>query len=128
MTLTQISLLRMSEVIKRSGLSRSTIYRMIERGEFPRVIPLTSRSVAWSSSELDKWIDERLAGSRGENDGVWCWPFSGLKSMNARPAGGSGTMKYQALKRFVLWAHCHGLLPGRLVEFLFAKVRGLRGA
>ena len=64
-----ISLLRIPEVIQRTGLSRSTIYRMVDRGEFPRPVPLTSRTVAWSSSEIDRWIQERLAGPRaGGND------------------------------------------------------------
>ena len=64
-----ISLLRMPKVTQLTGLSRSTIYRMVDRGEFPRPVPLTSRTVAWSSSEIDRWIPERLAGPRaGGND------------------------------------------------------------
>ena len=59
-----ISLLRMPKVTQLTGLSRSTIYRMVDRGEFPRPVPLTSRTVAWSSSEIDRWIQERLAGPR----------------------------------------------------------------
>ncbi|WP_223672303.1 helix-turn-helix transcriptional regulator [Proteus terrae] len=40
-------------------LSERTIYNMEQRGEFPRRIVLTSRSVAWDLAEIEAWIESR---------------------------------------------------------------------
>ena len=66
---TPVSLLRMPEIVRRTGLSRSTVYRMVERGEFPGPVQLTSRTVAWASCDVDGWIKRRIsarAGGRNE--------------------------------------------------------------
>ena len=41
------------------GLSRSTIYRMMQDGEFPRPVKIGRRAVGWSSKEIERWIRER---------------------------------------------------------------------
>lgn len=51
--------LRLPEVIKRSGLSRSAIYAAIKQSEFPRQILLGKRSVGWLESEIDLWMMTR---------------------------------------------------------------------
>ena len=58
--------LRLPEVQARTGLSRSTIYVRLDQGRFPRPVSLGSRAVGWIESELDEWIRERIAASRGE--------------------------------------------------------------
>ena len=40
-------------------LAERTIYNMEQRGEFPRRIALTSRSVAWDLAEIEEWIEAR---------------------------------------------------------------------
>ena len=40
-------------------LSERTIFNMEQRGEFPRRIALTSRSVAWDLAEIEEWIETR---------------------------------------------------------------------
>ncbi|MBX9829547.1 MAG: AlpA family transcriptional regulator [Xanthobacteraceae bacterium] len=55
-------LLRLPEVLHRTGLSRSTVYRRMELGQFPKPYPLGGRIVAWAESEIDGWIAERLGG------------------------------------------------------------------
>lgn len=40
-------------------LSERTIYNLEQRGEFPRHIVLTSRSVAWDLAEIEAWIEAR---------------------------------------------------------------------
>jgi prophage regulatory protein len=52
---------RLKEVKDRTGLSKTEIYRRMDEGTFPKVIPLGKRSVAWRSDELDAWFDERIA-------------------------------------------------------------------
>ena len=50
-------LLRLSEMIWQVKLSRSTIYRRIEEGTFPRPRTLGTGCVRWRQSEIDAWID-----------------------------------------------------------------------
>ncbi|MDW3094723.1 MAG: AlpA family transcriptional regulator [Gammaproteobacteria bacterium] len=50
-------LLRLPEVIKRTGLSRSTIYKSINENSFPKPIKIGVRSVAWIDSEIGEWQD-----------------------------------------------------------------------
>lgn len=50
---------RLSELTALIGLGRSTIYRMMEEGEFPRPIHLTRKTVGWRSSEITAWLDAR---------------------------------------------------------------------
>jgi len=58
------SLLRLPEVINRVGLSRSSIYTKIAAGTFPQPVRLSSRAMAFVSTEIDDWITERIAASR----------------------------------------------------------------
>ena len=44
-----------------TGLSRSTIYLRMSEGSFPRQVNLGSRAVGWLASEIDHWIEEKLA-------------------------------------------------------------------
>jgi len=60
-----ISLLRRRDVEQRVGLHRSAIYEKIARGEFPRPVKLGKRAVAWPAAEVDAWIAQRIAESRG---------------------------------------------------------------
>lgn len=57
-------ILRLGEVISRTGRSRSSIYADIERGEFPRPIKIGPRAVGWMETEIDSWIKERIFRSR----------------------------------------------------------------
>ena len=54
------SLLRLPEVRRRVGLSRSEIYRLISLDRFPRGVPLGVRARAWASDEIDNWIQARI--------------------------------------------------------------------
>jgi len=51
--------LRRRAVEEITGLSRSTIYLMMSRGEFPRPVKLTTRAVAWPEREITEWLDSR---------------------------------------------------------------------
>ena len=58
--------LRRPEVTARTGLSRSTIKMRMREGSFPRPVQLGARAVGWIEEEVDEWIRERIALSRGE--------------------------------------------------------------
>ncbi|MCD8512877.1 MAG: AlpA family transcriptional regulator [Nitrincola sp.] len=52
--------LRLPEVVNATGLSRSSLYRLIEDGTFPSSIRIGGRSVAWCDEEVNAWIEERI--------------------------------------------------------------------
>lgn len=53
--------LRLNTVKAITGLSRSTIYEMMNKGLFPQKVSLGANSVAWVSSEIEQWIDDRIS-------------------------------------------------------------------
>lgn len=55
-----IRLLRRLEVEQLVGLSRSTIYTRLEKGTFPKPVPLGGRLVAWLESDIQDWIQDRI--------------------------------------------------------------------
>lgn len=55
-----IRILCLKEVIRITGLSRSTIYAEIAKGNFPKQIRLTGkRRVGWLESAIIQWIESR---------------------------------------------------------------------
>jgi prophage regulatory protein len=59
-----VRMLRLPEVVRRTALSRSQIYRLIELGTFPRQVPLGERAAGWVEDEVDGWLRERIERSR----------------------------------------------------------------
>jgi len=53
-------ILRLKDVIGQTGLARSTIYKYIDAGSFPKPVPLGGRSVGWVESEIQGWITEKV--------------------------------------------------------------------
>lgn len=49
-------ILRLSAVLERTGLSRSTLYRKVQAGAFPRQIRLSERCVGWRESAINAWL------------------------------------------------------------------------
>ncbi|HDL7930377.1 TPA: helix-turn-helix transcriptional regulator [Yersinia enterocolitica] len=60
------SLIRLSEVQRRTGYSKAWIYRLISQKRFPQSVKIGTRSIAFIESEIDEWINQRIAESRGE--------------------------------------------------------------
>lgn len=54
-------LLRLPDVLARTGLSRSAVYAQIAAGDFPKPVKITHRNAAWPESEVAGWINERIA-------------------------------------------------------------------
>lgn len=52
-------LIRRPEVEARTGLSRSTIYDWMKRGDFPQPVKLGERLVAWKESDITEWMEAR---------------------------------------------------------------------
>jgi prophage regulatory protein len=53
--------LRLPKVIERTGLSRSSIYAMINTGHFPPPVNIGQRAVAWREADLEQWAANRRA-------------------------------------------------------------------
>lgn len=49
--------LKLKEVMEKTALSRSAIYRKMNDGEFPQSGSLGERAIAWVESEVDEWMD-----------------------------------------------------------------------
>ena len=58
-------ILRLTEVLELTGLSKSTLYRRLAAGEFPQQAKLggpSSRAVGWFEDEIDAWMDGLVRG------------------------------------------------------------------
>jgi prophage regulatory protein len=53
-------LIKLPEVKELTTFSSATIYRLIQKGEFPRQRKLSERSVVWVSEEIYNWIEEKI--------------------------------------------------------------------
>lgn len=49
-------LLRIREVMERTGQGKSTIYRKVAAGTFPKPVSVGGQSVRWRQSDIDAWI------------------------------------------------------------------------
>jgi prophage regulatory protein len=47
-----------------TALSTATIYRLIAEGKFPKQISVSKRSVAWNLSEINDWVEQKIADSK----------------------------------------------------------------
>jgi len=62
------SVIKMKELVGVVGLSRSYIYALQARGEFPRPIRLVKggRATGYLRSEIDDWLKGRIDATRGD--------------------------------------------------------------
>lgn len=54
-------LIRLPEVQHRVGLGRSTIYRWMAEGKFPKPVQLGGYAVAWAEEDVNAWISGRFS-------------------------------------------------------------------
>ncbi|HCR2097598.1 TPA: AlpA family transcriptional regulator [Enterobacter asburiae] len=64
MNTTNQSLIRLPEVLKRTGFGKAWIYRLISEGRFPVPVKIGVRAVAFIESEVDEWIQSVIETSR----------------------------------------------------------------
>ena len=60
-------IIRIKTVLDRTGLSRSTIYRKIAEGTFPRQVPISVHGAGWHESAVNRWVADPAA-YRPDND------------------------------------------------------------
>ena len=56
----QHQFIRLPQVKELTCLSKSSIYRLIEEGDFPKQIPLGARSVVWVKSHVEDWCSQKV--------------------------------------------------------------------
>ncbi|KTT68146.1 helix-turn-helix transcriptional regulator [Sphingomonas sanguinis] len=53
-------ILRLKAVLDETGLYRSTLYRKMANGTFPRNIQLSTRCVGWRASAVEEWLRDPM--------------------------------------------------------------------
>jgi prophage regulatory protein len=59
-------ILRLKKVLDRTGLSRSTLYRKIERRTFPRQVRISERCVGWREGDVEGWLRNPMYYEQGD--------------------------------------------------------------
>lgn len=54
-------LIRLKEVLHKTGLSKATLYRLIQSGDFPASVSIANRAVAWEESLVDEWLIKKVS-------------------------------------------------------------------
>lgn len=49
-------ILRLNAVLDRTGLSRSTLYRKVQTGTFPKQVRIATRCTGWRESSINDWM------------------------------------------------------------------------
>lgn len=53
-------IIRLKTVLDRTGLSRSTLYRKIGQGTFPKQVRISARCAGWHESAVDAWLSNPM--------------------------------------------------------------------
>lgn len=57
--MSNIKLIRPTELANLLGISKVTLWRMENRGELPARIRISRRAVGWKESDIEEWLDNR---------------------------------------------------------------------
>ncbi|EBJ7460811.1 AlpA family transcriptional regulator, partial [Salmonella enterica] len=57
-------LIRLSEVMNKTGFGKAWIYRLISQNRFPQPVKIGIRAIAFIESEIDEWIQLTIENSR----------------------------------------------------------------
>ena len=58
-------LIKLPAVKRITTFSSATIYRLIDKGEFPKQIKISERSSAWSVEEIYSWFEAKKDARNG---------------------------------------------------------------
>ena len=56
-----IHILRLAQVIERTGLKKTKIYELQSEGQFPMRVKITAHAVGWIEHEVQTWLSGRIA-------------------------------------------------------------------
>lgn len=60
-----VRILRFAEVVRKTGLSRSSIYQRLRAGDFPASVELGPRAVGFVETEVDDYLRRLIKRVRG---------------------------------------------------------------
>ena len=63
--LTHAQFLRLSQVKEMTCLSKSSFYRLMDSGDFPKQVSLGARSVVWVRAHIEEWCAQKVAAALG---------------------------------------------------------------
>ena len=64
-------MIKLKEVQKLTGLSRSSIYAYIDKGLFPAQVKLGERCVAWVDNEVEEWVLSKVLARDAANSSTY---------------------------------------------------------
>lgn len=67
MTDTPDRIIRLKAVLARTGLSRSTMYRKMQNGTFPKNVQISTRCTGWRESAISAWLRNPMFYSIDDN-------------------------------------------------------------
>lgn len=73
----------LEEVLDRVCISKTHLYSLINKGSFPKQVPLGSFKVAFLEQEIDAWIEQRLA-AREQEEGAEQRRNRAIKSVSGK--------------------------------------------
>jgi prophage regulatory protein len=53
-------LMRLDETCEMAGIKKTTAYKMMNEGIFPKPVNVGERAVRWVSTEIETWIKDRM--------------------------------------------------------------------
>lgn len=59
-----VRMLRLPEVIKKVGLSRTSIYDLMQSNGFPKPYKIGVTAVAWLNTDIKLWMAEKITDSK----------------------------------------------------------------
>ena len=60
-------ILRLNTVLDRTGLSRSTLYRKVQAGTFPKQVQIAARCTGWRESAVNAWLRSPMFYETGDD-------------------------------------------------------------
>lgn len=65
-----LTLMRLHQVVKTTGVGKSRLYELVAKGDFPPPVRLGPGSVAWVDTEVQTWIRNLMASRLGAGGGA----------------------------------------------------------
>ena len=56
---------RVNDLVPLTGLSRSTIFRLVDKGDFPKPIKLSARIIGWEEEAVLRWKEDKVSSNSG---------------------------------------------------------------
>ena len=61
-----VKLLRLPAVMEVTGISRSSVYRLVQENKFPKPVHVAvPKMTVWPSDVIEQWVQDQLSEGRG---------------------------------------------------------------